>query len=475
MRAAGYRDEMIHCGSHLPSSIPAMFRATPQPAVPARAPSPRLRDVGRGWLAALGVVLLLATGARIGFALDPQRPQEPDSIGYTRIAKNLYQDGDFEEGGTRSHLQEASNYSPGLPLLVAGIYALSGGVHLELARVVLAVIGSLAVLFAFLIGRQLSGPGAGLIAAVIVGGYPALLQYQGMLMTEPLAVTLLAASLLSFLWAGDDRGAWAWTVPGLLLGLTALVRPEYLPLGFLLALVALFRARWHVGAWREGFAAAALMTIAFLLPIVPWTVHNLVSLDRFVPISTGGGKALFIGTYMPADGDGPKLREELLRTHPALRRDLEDTPRDARLDTMLAVLAARQHPGVPTDVALTRMGRDNLDDDLSDLPGFGAMVGRKTYRAFREGPRSIMHSSAWKAAQKILVGLALLGLCVLALTRRWEAVPLALLALLVTATSALLIASPRRVIVILPVVAALAGTTASSFAARVRSAWDQSA
>jgi Dolichyl-phosphate-mannose-protein mannosyltransferase len=436
-----------------------MYRATSQTAVPVGVRERSIRNLGPAWLAALAVVLLIAAGARIGFALDPQRPQEPDSIGYARIAKNLYLEGGFEEGGTRTHVQEPSNYSPGLPLFVAGIYELTGGAHLELARIVLALIGSLAVLFAFLIGNRLSGPGAGLVAAVIVAGYPALLQYQGMLMTEPLAVTLLSASLLAFLWAGDDRGPWAWMLPGLLLGLLAMVRPEYLPIGLLLALIALLRARWHVGSWREGVAAAALMAFAFLLPIIPWTIHNLVTLDRFVPISTGGGKALFIGTYMPADGDGPRLREELLEANPDLRQQLADAPLSTKLDTLLTVIAARRHPGVPTDVALARMGRDNLDANLSDDPlAFAGMLGRKTWRAWREGPRAIMHSDGWKAAQKMLAALALLGLLALAVARRWEAIPVALLLLVVTATSALLIASPRRVIVILPVIAALAGT-----------------
>ncbi len=446
-----------------------MYRATPQTAVPEQARARPIRELGPAWLAALGVVLLVAAGLRIGFAFDPQHPQEPDSIGYARIAKNLYQDGSFEEGGTRTHLQEPSNYSPGLPLFVAGVYELAGGVHLELARVVLALVGSLAVLFAFLIGRRLSGPGAGLLAALVVAGYPALLQYQGMLMTEPLAVTLLAGSMLAYLWAGDDRGRWAWVLPGLLLGLLALVRPEYLPFGALLPLIALLRARWHVGAWREGIGAAALMALAFLLPIAPWTVHNLVTLDRFVPVSTGGGKALFIGTYMPADGDGPRLREELLEANPALQRELADAPRSTQLDTLLTVIAAQRHPGVPTDVALSRMGRDNLDQNLSDDPaGFAGMVGRKAYRAWREGPRSIMHSTGWKAAQKVLVVLGLLGLGVLAVRRRWEAVPVAVLLIGVTATSALLIASPRRVIVILPLVAALAGTGVSWLVQRAR-------
>lgn len=445
-----------------------MYRATPQTAVPERQRARPIRDLNPAWLAALAVVLVVAAGLRIGFALNPQHPQEPDSIGYARIAKSLYQDGRFEEGGNRAHLQQPSNYSPGLPLFVAGIYEVTGGAHLELARVVLALIGSLAILFTFLIGNRLSGPGAGLVAALVVAIYPALLQYQGMLMTEPLAVTLLAASLLAFLWAGDHRGPWAWAMPGLLFGLMALVRPEYLPIAALLALVALFRARRHGGGWQPGLAATAVMALAFLLPVVPWTVHNLVTLDRFVPISTGGGKALFIGTYEPADGDGPRLREELFRTHPALQRELAHTPRSTQLDTLLAVIAARRHPGVPTDVALARMGRENLDNDLADPLGFSAMLARKVDRAWREGPRKIMKSDGWVAVQRTLLLLGLLGLCVLALRRRWEAVPIALLLIGVMATSALLIASPRRVIVILPVVAALAGTGVSWMVERTR-------
>ncbi len=445
-----------------------MYRASEEPAP--RRPRPRpTRELGPLTLTALVTVLLLAAGLRIGSALAPQRPQEPDSIGYARIAKNLYREGSFEEGGSRTHLQEPSNYSPGLPLFVAGLYQLTGGVHLQLARLVLALIGTLAVAFAFLIGNRLAGPGAGLLAAAVVAVYPALLQYQGMLMTEPLAATLLAGSLLAFLWAGDGRGTWAWALPGLLLGLLAMVRPEYLPFGFAFAFLALFWSRHLSGAWRPGALSALLLVAAFLLPIVPWTIHNLVVLDRFVPISTGGGKALYVGTNLAADGDGPRLREQLIADNPDFGAAVTGTPRDTQLDTMLELLAAQRYPGVPTDTALTRLGRHQLSADLSDHPlDFGAMLARKAYRAWREGPRPIMHATFWKGFQKLLAALALGGLCVLALRRRWEALPILLLVLGVTATSALLIASPRRVIVILPVVAALAGTGVAWVVERAR-------
>jgi hypothetical protein len=308
------------------------------------------------------------------------------------------------------------------------------------------------------------------VAALVVTVYPALLQYQGMLMTEPLATTLLAAALLAFLWAGDGRGPWAWALPGALLGLMALVRPEYLPYGLLLPLLAMFRLRRLRRSWRPGIAAAAVMVVAFVLPIVPWTVRNAIVLDRFVPVSTGGGKALYVGTNLAADGDGPRLREQLLRQHPQLRRQVAGAPLSTQLDTLLEVLAARAHPGLETDQALMRMGRDQLRDDVSDHPAdFAAMLGRKAYRAWREGPRKIMHASGWKAFQKVLALLGLLGLAVLALRRRWEALPVALLIAGVTLTSALLIASPRRVLVILPAVAALAGTGVGWLVERVRS------
>jgi 4-amino-4-deoxy-L-arabinose transferase-like glycosyltransferase len=445
-----------------------MYRASEETAA-ARRPASPARELGPLWLTALVTVMLLAVGLRIGFAVEPQRPQEPDSIGYARIAKNLYSEGSFAEGGVRAPVQEASNYSPGLPLFVAGLYELTGGVHLELARIVLALIGSLAVLFAFLIGNRLGGPWAGLIGALVVTAYPALLQYQGMLMTEPLATTLLGAALLAFLWAGDGRGVWVWALPGLLLGLLAMVRPEYLLFGLLAVPLALLRDRRQSGGWGQGALAALLMALAFLLPIVPWTVRNAIVLDRFVPISTGGGKALYVGTYLPADGDGPRLREQLLREHPALAAQVQRLPLAARLDTLLAVLAAREHPGLNTDAALARMGRANIDRYGTDDPnGFGAMLARKAYRAWREGPRSVMHSAFWKGFQKALALLGLLGLGVLALRRRWEALPLALLVITTTATGALLIASPRRVLVILPAVAALAGAGVAWLGERAR-------
>src|SRR6185369_10348781 len=169
-----------------------------------------------GWigLGALIAIFLLGLGLRLGEAWDGRAPVY-DAQAYAAIARNLDEGNGFTVGAGAT--QPSSNYSPGLPLFVAGVYEATGGVHERLARVALAAIGALSVLFAYAIGRRLTkaavcpsphrpssgevgaatGEGrslrnppygeensasvwAALVGAVAVAIYPALLEYQGM-------------------------------------------------------------------------------------------------------------------------------------------------------------------------------------------------------------------------------------------------------------------------------------------------------
>src|SRR5690242_3749741 len=113
------------------------------------------RHGGRWGLLALVAILLLGLGLRLNEAWDGRAPVY-DAQAYAAIAANL-EDGDGFTVGPRA-TQPSSNYSPGLPLLVAGLYKATGGEHERLARVVLAVIGTLSVLFAYLLGRRFQDP-----------------------------------------------------------------------------------------------------------------------------------------------------------------------------------------------------------------------------------------------------------------------------------------------------------------------------
>lgn len=416
------------------------------------------RNGGRAGLAALVAILLLGLGLRAVEGWDG-RPPVYDAAAYATIAANLERGEGFTLGPGAT--QPPSNYSPGVPLLAAGLYAVAGGVHERLARLALALIGTLAVLFAYLIGRRLSGPAAGLIGAAAVAVYPALLEYQGMLMGEPLAATLLSGAVLSMLWAdapGSRSARGSWIVPGLLLGGLALVRPEYIAIALPMGVVVLARRGWD--GWREGLVQAAILLVGLAVLVVPWTIRNAVVLDRFVPVSTGGGQVLFAGSYMPSDGDPERVGEEVLERHPELRAEL---PPDPRLEQILAALARQRYPEMEADEALARMGRERLWDDVSEQPvEYAGFVAAKLWRIWSHGPREAMREPAWTVFHLLLVALGLAGLVVLARQRRWEALLIGVVLLSVTATGALLVASPRRVLVTVPLVAALAGVGATA-------------
>jgi hypothetical protein len=183
-----------------------------------------------------------------------------------------------------------------------------------------------------------------------------------------------------------------------------------------------------------------------LVPIVPWTVHNEVVLDRTVPISTGGGKALYVGTFLPADGEYQRVKALLVRRY--LHRDL--APHSEALDkvdpTPLFDRVAARYPDLPRDSALGKIGKQNFSHYLGEDPlGYAAMTVRKAWRMWSAGIGEAMESTTGRVVQTTIVALAIAGLGVLAWRRRWwELLAMATPIALVTAVGAASLAAPRR-------------------------------
>jgi hypothetical protein len=211
--------------------------------------------------------------------------------------------------------------------------------------------------------------------------------------------------------------------------------------------------------WRVGLARGGVVLLGVAAVVVPWTVRNLVALERVVPVSTGGGQVLFAGTYLPSDGDPERVGAEVVAENPRLFGP--DAVQRLRLEQILARLAAHTYPGMESDRALARMGREQLWDDVSEEPlEYAGFLATKVGRIWSHGPRDVMREPLWEALHWALLGLGLLGLAVLAWRRRWEALVIGTVFLSITAISALLVASPRRVLVMVPLLAALAGVGA---------------
>jgi dolichyl-phosphate-mannose-protein mannosyltransferase len=438
---------------------------------------------GRMTLILLALILALGFGLRAYRVVEPLPTPGDDSRAYYALSKTLYEEGSY---GGRS-VDDSSDWSPGAPLIYAGAFYATGGAREGTARIVELLFGLAAILVAYLLGRRINCRPAGLIAAFAVAVYPPFIHSTGALFSEPPAIFTLPAAVLAFLWAtgagsaarragpvagqgsassqaaGEDPRPHAtrasrWLLPGLLLGVTAMIRPEYLLVGTAFIALAAVQS-WRRSDWKPGLAAGGLLAVGLLLPIVPWTVRNAVVLDRVVPISTGGGKALYVGTLLPADGEYQRVKALLVKRY--LGRELE--PGSEALDqvdpTPLFDRVAARYPELPRDEALGKIGKDNLYDYLGDDPlDYAAMTVRKVWRMWSGGVGEAMSATVGRVVQVLIVLLGIGGLGVLGARRRWwDLVAMATPIVLVTAVGAASLAAPRRNEVLMALVFPLAG------------------
>jgi 4-amino-4-deoxy-L-arabinose transferase-like glycosyltransferase len=415
-------------------------------------------------LAALALIVALGFGLRLESALNPDpNPgggsivayQGNDALAYEQISEALYETGRY---GTEQ-MKSPSDWSPGGPFFYAGVYFLTGGADPENARIAVAILGAAMVLLVYLIGRRLAGPVAGLIGALLAAIYPAFIDNNGQLLSEPIAAALLAAAVLSFLWAADRRRVWAWVLPGLFLGATALTRPEYLPFAAVFALIALVKVA-RTRSFGIGLASSALLVGAFVLVLAPWTVRNYVVLDRFVPVTTGGGKALFVATYLPGKGRQLPVKRALIKRFTG---DRYVSPEEVQRTEMKNLLdrVARKYPDMERDAALARIGRENFRKYVRERPvAYARMVAVKMWNVWRRGSGPTMRASGWIAFHYALLAFAIVGLGALAWRRRWETWLLASLIAGITVLGGLLLAVPRRNVPLMPLVFALAAVGA---------------
>ena len=429
---------------------------------------------GKKTLIALAVIVVIGFGLRLNMVVNPLADPGEDALAYRALAESLYEEKSY--GG--ENFDTPSDWSPGAPLIYASSYYVTGGVRDGVGRGVEALMGTAAIVLAFLLALRLSGRrSAALLAAGFVAVYPPFIHLTGALMSEPAAIFTLPAAVLAFLWA-DSRGSpWAWLLPGILFGLTALIRPEYLAVAFVFGVLLVIRA-WRASGpgtsarMKRTVLVAVAFAAAIFVPIIPWTVHNYVVLDRFVPITTGGGKATFIGTYVPGDGEHQGVKAALYEKYEGISLD-PDSAEVEELDPepLLSETADRYkeeigEPGLSRDAALGRLGKENFEKYLKDDPvGYAGMTVRKIGRMWGTGIGEAMSSPVGALIQKGLVLAGLAGLILLAWRRRWEAIAIGIPIVVVTAVGALTLAPPRRNEILMTLVLPLAAVALADAAA----------
>jgi 4-amino-4-deoxy-L-arabinose transferase-like glycosyltransferase len=283
---------------------------------------------------ALAVVVVVALGLRLG-ALAAGADYEPrlDSADYDRHARSIAAGDGFPES-TIADGGPSAFRPPLYPYLLGGVYLVAGD-SVDAGRVFSALLGTLIVLGAYLVAREIWGRLAGLVAAALAAVFPPLVLLSMALISEPLFISLELGVIFCALVARRLGGDWRWALAaGALCGLAALTRSN----GALLAIPA------ALGVWvvsprlsLRGLVAPAVVLATSAIVAIPWAVRNAIEFDHTSPLNTQTGYGLagaFNDEARNVDGytatwvlpEATERYGELLG-----RRDLDERELDAEL------------------------------------------------------------------------------------------------------------------------------------------------
>jgi hypothetical protein len=268
----------------------------------ARREAPAERDLF--FSACLGVLALLPRlYVAIAWSREPVWDGHYYDFGARRIAAGLgYSDG-VETWHPWCH------WPVGYSGVLALMYRVFGsGPHV--ATVFNAVVGALLAVFTHRFARYELCRFRARLAGVLTAGYPGLVTYSALVMTEPLSA--LAGVMAGWAWVRHrgQRPLLGAALSGLVIGLGTLVHPSFLIYGPALALLAgdtLVKSLTFPEI-RSSIAVAAVATACAFVPVLPWTLRNCLVMDRCTLVSTNGGWNLAIGSFSRATGRFETLR-----------------------------------------------------------------------------------------------------------------------------------------------------------------------
>jgi len=177
---------------------------------------------------------------------------------------------------------------------LAVLYAVFGHNYI-VSRLVQIILGALTVLLVFRLAERHFSSHISLLAGLICALYGPLIYYSNQLLIPTLYILLLILSLFYIDKLRTDPTLRNFVSSGLLLGLSALARPNVL-------LFIPFLLIWFYFFRRFDLKLIAMFFLGFLLMVLPVTIRNYVVSGDFVLISSQGGVAFYMGNNPEATG-----------------------------------------------------------------------------------------------------------------------------------------------------------------------------
>lgn len=183
-------------------------------------------------------------------------------------------------------------YTPPLYGMFIAFWQSIFGENLGPVKVVQVIVDSVTVILIFFIMREIGNARTGLLAAAVLAVYPFSIYLAISIASEPLVTCLLAGFVLLAIYAARLQKLRYFAFAGMVLGLATLTRgtTQFMPMFLLVGMLPL---AYHIRSYVRAFL---LFVSSFLLVIAPWTIRNYVVLDDFIPVATGGGIVVLMGS-----------------------------------------------------------------------------------------------------------------------------------------------------------------------------------
>lgn len=242
------------------------------------------------------LILALAVVLRLGWLLLVPVQPVSDSVRYDFFAQRIASGQGYTEIDGR-----ATAYWPvGPSFLYALPYRLMGpenAARYPAAAVLNLLLGVGSVALTIYLGRRWIGPGAGLLAGVLLACWPSQIEFTTVLASETPMLFLMLAGLA--VWYARGWPGWTRAVAaGICFAAASYMRPTVLLVPVVVAALDFMRQPQRLAT----FGYAALLGVVMAACIAPWTYRNYRVFDTFVPISTNGGVNLWMGNNPSSAG-----------------------------------------------------------------------------------------------------------------------------------------------------------------------------
>jgi tetratricopeptide (TPR) repeat protein len=190
--------------------------------------------------------------------------------------------------------------APFYPYFLAVVYKIFGHNYI-LPRLIQHLVGSISCVLVYFLTKKLFGRKVAVISGILAASYGMFMYFEDELLLDSFLVFFDLLLILFLLQAKENPKLSRWFICGIILGFSAITRPNilfFIPFVWLWIFLVFKKER----PFKKIFAYSASFLLGSVLIISPITLRNLLAGEDLVLIASQGGINFYIGNNKNSDG-----------------------------------------------------------------------------------------------------------------------------------------------------------------------------